>query len=252
MPKLYKILHGDSSCHGGTHTWSLPVQLPDGSWEPGQWHEITEKTVSLCKSGFHLTRKPYEWYIWGCTRYEAEGAGESKIGIDKAAFQRARLLRPVQHPQWWLNAVAFVESLGSFRLFESENEPLPQWRVFKSHDGAQIRAEREGWRRDKASEAATDAALDAARGAARGAARSAARDAARNAARSAARNATWDTTRYPERIAARRAAWDADLLAGALVAEKGVRYARSRWAVWAAGFGLYGDVNGTLYVYKRP
>jgi hypothetical protein len=30
------------------------------------------------------------------------------------------------------------------------------------------------------------------------------------------------------------------------------KHARDRWRVWQMGYGLLRDVNGVLYVYKRP
>ena len=52
LPPLYKVIDGDQSCHGGTHTWSLPT-----SNGPGEWHEITEP-LKKCRVGFHITTDP--------------------------------------------------------------------------------------------------------------------------------------------------------------------------------------------------
>lgn len=43
--KLYKVLQGNESCHGGYFKWSLP----EGDWTP-----IIEN-VEMCNKGYHLT-----------------------------------------------------------------------------------------------------------------------------------------------------------------------------------------------------
>ncbi len=77
------------------------------------------------------------------------------------------------------------------------------------------------------------------------AARVAAWDAARVAAWAAAGAATWD------------AAWDAALLAVCLLTQdrvdpKHLEYARLRWSIWQAGYGVAAEVDGVHYCYRRP
>jgi hypothetical protein len=90
--------------------------------------------------------------------------------------------------------------------------------------------------------AAGDAAGDA--GDAAGAA-----GAAAGAAGDAAWDAAWD--------AAGDAAGDAALLARCLVVSdkldsKHMMHAKVRWDVWESGYGLFCDVDGVLYVYRKP
>ena len=94
---LYKVLAAGQSCDGGTHVWSLPAQSADGSWTPGDWHELpASQRVRTCASGFHLTTDPRAWWRSGRTVYLAEAAGERGAPReDKVACRRVRLLRPV-------------------------------------------------------------------------------------------------------------------------------------------------------------
>ncbi len=90
---LYKVLRDGQSIHGDL-TWSLPTQQPDGTWVPGDWHEVSGRIV-VCSRGLHLTTDPQRWMQSGATVYLAEGAGASDAEGDKIAFARARLLRPL-------------------------------------------------------------------------------------------------------------------------------------------------------------
>lgn len=96
--KLYKVLVDGRSCHGGRMAWSLPTKGTDGSWTPGEWHEV-DGPVVLCRSGLHLTDSPQHWWIDGATAYEVEAEGvvgdPNRTPDRKVAARRVRLLRPV-------------------------------------------------------------------------------------------------------------------------------------------------------------
>ena len=94
---LYKVLLAGQSCDRGTHAWSLPTQNADGSWTPGDWHEIpASRRLALCSVGFHLTVDPRAWWKAGRTVYLAEAEGErTERAGDKIAFRKVRLLRRV-------------------------------------------------------------------------------------------------------------------------------------------------------------
>lgn len=112
---LYKVLQGDMSAHGGKHIrWSLPTINSDGTFTPGGWHRTTSR-VDICHAGFHLTTRPWDrWALTNMRVYLAEGAGPRDTdGDDKIAFQRARLLRPADPPDW------FVALQDSIRYFTS-------------------------------------------------------------------------------------------------------------------------------------
>ena len=105
MPKLYKILVGGRSCHGGDLTWSLPVE-----GKPGAWHEV--ETVEICQSGLHLTDDPASWWKPGCQIFEAEAEGvegDVSAGDRKVVAKRARLLREVTS----------AEELSSLRIWSA-------------------------------------------------------------------------------------------------------------------------------------
>lgn len=95
--RLFKVLKHGQSFHGGSLSWSLPVQREDGSWEPGEWHEVEE--VEFCKRGFHLTWNPARWGAGGegCEVYEVEASelGEADERDYKVVARRVRLLRKV-------------------------------------------------------------------------------------------------------------------------------------------------------------
>ena len=267
MTTYYKILVNGKSCHGGNYEWSLP----DGD-KPGEWTPKIEK-VSKCKVGYHLTTKPYKWYSWGCDCYEAEVRGMDYSVDDKVVCHQARLMRKVDHPQWWNNAIEFVDSISDVKFFVNQKAD-PSWKIHDTltaawnaalaavltaaRDAAWDAARDAAWdaARDAAWDAARDAAWDAAWNAARDAAWNAARNAAWNAARGAARGAAWDAARDAARDAAwdaaRDAARDAALVACAIISEVDTSYAMKRWDVWKRGYGLLEDVNGVFYVYRRP
>ena len=94
---LYKVLLAGQSCDGGSHVWSLPTQGADGTWTPGDWHELPASVrVETCRAGYHLTTDPRAWWRAGRTVYLAESDGERAAPReDKVACRRVRLLRPV-------------------------------------------------------------------------------------------------------------------------------------------------------------
>lgn len=107
--QLYKVLRNGLSWHGGTFAWSLPTKNDDGTWKPGDWHEV-EGTIELCRHGLHLTDSPMQWYGEGATIYAVEAEGV--VGLDKiesapdrkVVARRVRLMREVP-PGGYLDAV---------------------------------------------------------------------------------------------------------------------------------------------------
>ena len=103
--------------------------------------------------------------------------------------------------------------------------------------------------RAAAGDAAWDAVWQPAGVEAWAAVKAAAYAAAGDAAYGAAGDALWD--------AAGDAQGDASLLAACMVVRdlidpKHLAYARQRWAIWAAGYGVAAEVGGVHYCYKRP
>ena len=244
----YKILVDGKSCHGEDLKWSLPKK--DGEkWIPGKWHEA-KGDLETCNRGLHVTTSPFNWYKWGCELYEAEIDSAIYQKDDKILCRKARLIEPVAHPKWWLDAIEFVAHIKDVPFFKPDGKPMESWKLFTGDSWAAARdaAWDTAWAAARA--AAWDTAWDAAGAAARAAAwdtaGAAARDTAWAAARAAARAAAWDT------------AWDASLYvqthficAGLPLDEKHKNYAAARWQVWTKGYGLLSDVNGVLYVYAK-
>jgi len=75
--KLYKVLSGGKSPHVENFVWSLPTQLKDGTWKPGDLH-----IDQADKLGFHLTCDPASWY---CPKMEVYEVEAGKID-DECAF----------------------------------------------------------------------------------------------------------------------------------------------------------------------
>jgi len=210
--KLYKILVDGKSCHGGDLKWSLP------NGKPGKWHEV--KDVEMCKSGLHLTSKRFNWYTWGCEVYEAETQGKLEWQGDKCVARKVRLIKKVKHPKWWTDCEGWVATLKNISWMKPDGNPNKEWKLFETRDAV--------W------------------------------DAARDAARAAARAAVWDAARAAVWDAAVDAAWDAALYTrgiyicnGLPLAEKHKTHIKKRMEVWQKGYGLYCDINGVLYVYKK-
>jgi len=65
--KLYKVLSGGKGSHVRDFVWSLPIQLKNGRWKPGELH-----VDQADKYGFHLTCDPASWYCPNMEVYEAE------------------------------------------------------------------------------------------------------------------------------------------------------------------------------------
>jgi len=256
MTQYYKVLSADGlSIHGGDLQWSLPTLKKDGTYKPGRWHTITGEVV-VCRNGIHLTTEPGRWYTKDCVCYAAEGKGASDNEGDKTAFRSARLLHPVAHPQWWIDALAFIATIPDVPFLKPDGNPLPEWKLFTAptlaaaRDAARAAVRAATW--DATWAAASAAARDAASAAAWAAASAAARDAASAAARDAARDATWDAAWDATWAAARAAGLYnqvVNICADLKLDEKHIEHAKASWQVWQKGYCLLCDMNGVLYVY---
>jgi hypothetical protein len=136
--KLYKVLKGNLSFHGGDFEYSLPRKRGRG-WKPGNWHEV-EGFVKACHNGYHLTTSPFDWFDWGATIYEAEGEGDQSMGAfdsDKIAFRRARLLRPAPVPAFVARVSEFMDTLKTFPK-KPDGKPNPKWELHPSYSAAHV------------------------------------------------------------------------------------------------------------------
>ncbi len=125
IPSLYKVLDGDQSYQGGTHTWSLPTA--DG---PGEWHEITAKLVK-CSAGFHLTTHPH-------TRYYGEDRTTYLVEVDTT---KPILLPEHDDDEWVVSRVRLVRKMEGAELDEALSYfkpfPTPPHLYIITEDGKQ-------------------------------------------------------------------------------------------------------------------
>ena len=249
---MWKVLVDGRACHGGEYRYSLPT---DGG--PGAWTEQAEDPL-VCRRGYHLTTKPMEWAKVGMRVFEATGVGMYSFDRDKFAFERVRLIRDATEeivPGWWRKVEAFINKLSHLQWMDQHDAPDPTWRMFAT--------------RDQASDAAWDAedmlnvlfhdASIRTRIMADDHDREFAHDAAGTAAGYAARVGVRLDGAYEDQdeSIASDAACDARIMAyvlacdGLLLDDACLTHVLARMDVWRRGYGLYGDVGGTLYVYRR-
>ena len=166
------------------------------------------------------------------------------------------------------------EEIPSVPWFRPDGEPDPKWKLslgdnldvaanlvsaVSGVDSSGTRSATRNAVRDNARNTARNIIRSADRNAvwdaARLVARSATWSAIRDAARSAVWGATWNTAWGISKFAAENAAWDADLYTSLFILNnlqfdnKHRRHIINRWKVWQKGYGLFGDISGTLYVY---
>lgn len=130
--KLYKILENGKSCHGGSLEWSLP------NGHPSDWQEI-KGNLSMCSNGIHLTDKPSKWFRWNCSIFEAEYKGEIlwDKNESKCCVRKARLLKLINPPTWWISTHEFVErDIPSIQWLKPDFKPKKEWKLFKAQAGA--------------------------------------------------------------------------------------------------------------------
>lgn len=119
--RYWKVLaSGGNSCHGGTYTWSLPRQLDDGSWEPGEWSEEITGELKPCKIGYHVCRDE-DLLAWlGEEIYECEVGGSVVECEGKVVVGRVRLLRKAR---WGIKeAISFAADCAGRVLHFYENK----------------------------------------------------------------------------------------------------------------------------------
>ena len=118
--RLYKVLVKGRSAHNSKNKmkWSLPQKQPDGTYEPGEWHEVDGDVVP-CQNGLHFTPDPTEWWLDDCDVYEVEAQGVVPVGSDpsKVAAKRARLLRSVTRD-------GFADAMDERERLSSKRESL--------------------------------------------------------------------------------------------------------------------------------
>jgi len=83
-------------CSGGNSQFHYsPPRKKKGVWEPGEWTPV--EPVAVCSSGYHLTTRPNQWIPGGKYKiFWAQGSGRHNAQVDKVAWEKVRLLRPLQ------------------------------------------------------------------------------------------------------------------------------------------------------------
>ena len=239
----------NTACHGGTFDYTDYLPTQDG---PGLM--FPKRDPVLCRSGWHWCTPESlmdHWAKAGMQVYEAAPSDDVTALDDdgKCVSASGRLVRLYALPDWWTDAMRFVEEdIPATPWFTCQGEPNPAWQLFLGKDWSAARSAAES--------AAWSAARSAAYWAARSAAESAARSAARSAAYWAARSAAWSAARSAAESAAESAAWSAALYTSAVHICDGtdldmahVTHARARWDVWQRGYALLCDADGVLFVY---
>jgi hypothetical protein len=135
--KLYKVIRGGQSYHGGGFTWSLPK-----GDEPGDWHEH-EGPLVLCQSGLHLTWDAPAWWEPGAEVYEvdAEGLGDSRDDGAKVVARRVRLLRIADPGECRVvNAGVYEATSGTWRAYGSATVRASDSATVTAYDSATVTA----------------------------------------------------------------------------------------------------------------
>ena len=249
-PTRYKVTVNNKSCHGGDFDWTDYLPTTDG---PGKWTTPVEDVV-VCNYGYHLTTDVMRWPKVGMRVYEAEGTETDHVEGDKSAHSSVRLLRDVTAevvPQYWRDVETFVACLPDVPWMQPQGDPDPAWRVFEARGdvrAALILSLHDSIDTDRAF------AMDAVRSAAM----SAGRRAARNEAIDTSQLSILDKDHLVSGDASLDACRSASLSASILVCppgsvdQKHIDHINARWDVWKRGYGLLCDVDGVLYVYRRP
>jgi hypothetical protein len=241
-------------------------------YDPGfRWKEkgITkvtkvDKNSAPCGIGLHLSKSIESVFIgskFPVRIFEAKVVGEI-FGQDntKIRTNAAKLGKEIELPKWIKSINKFMSSISKINFLDNHGCPKKEWKLFNTRDAACNAAYDTAYdaAHDAARNAAYNAAYDAAHDAAYDAARNAAHDAAYDAAHDAAHDAACDAAGYAAGYAAHDAACDAGLLAKCLITcdkknskKNYLDYARKRWEVWKQGYGLYEDINGVFYCYKK-
>jgi len=188
--KLFKVLDGLKSCHGGNHTWTL-----------NEWVEVKGE-ITPCQNGIHLCREGDLIYWLHSDIYEAEYKGKIIESDNKVVVRKARITRRIEQWNdrsarlfacWCAEQVVYLTGdwrcLMAIEVSKEYANGLASREELAAAGSAAGSAARDAGSAARAAAWAT--AWDAAGDAARAAARAAARDAARDAAWATAWDAAW-------------------------------------------------------------
>lgn len=78
------------SIHAGPFKYNLPKKN-----KPGNWHTETSY-LSLCNTGYHVTRNPRNWETDGGRLFVVEKRGRGQYESTKACFKNIRFIREIK------------------------------------------------------------------------------------------------------------------------------------------------------------
>jgi len=234
--------------------WSLP-KFVYGQWIPGEWYEISQSLYKHYK-GICLITEPYQswphWVASSLTNFQIYVAEYKEVIAkerNRVFVRKARLLRPLCVPKWFRKTRELMASVGNTLCLQNDNLPNRKWLLFETRDDA------------KNATISRDFSYNFAY------------DISQKTISVALRKAVSYTTYgvfkfvhelFPDvlhqsKLDYIRKDMTKDLLlllqcfcVSDKLDRKILRYARRRWKVWQKGYGLYGDINGKFYVYKKP
>jgi len=176
-------------------------------WQIGKWYK--EENISMCKRGFHCSKKPLGALNWvqGEVLAMVEARGKAIKDTDKECWEEMRILKAYRWTKKDSIALAIFSAELVIDNFEKEypNDDRPR----KAIEAAKKVLKRDTDINRSAAGLAAESAVWSAGLAARSAG-SAARSAAGSAAESAAESAAWSAA-WSAGSAARSAAWSAAL-----------------------------------------
>jgi len=245
----YKAVRMDRTAFWDEETkWGVNMPVIENPSPPNKY--------TVCGRGYHLAKSipdVFQGTTFPLRLAEAEPLspilGEDKRKIRVAHARIVRWIPQKEWPGWLRKPQKFINSISKIKWFENHGKIDPKWKVFETWE-------------DAADYGADSVAYYAAFWAGRKAAEKAALYAAYYAAGSTAGDAAYSAAYYPANDTAGWAAGEADrdaslrariLICASLDLDpKHIQHTKDRWDVWQKGYGLFGDLNGTLYVYKKP
>ncbi len=254
MSQLYTCLFGDRTASlFSKQKWALPTQ--DG--EPGEWVEALPGTFLAG------TDAPYQvFYKWGADVWAIEGDKCVAVYPERSCFHRARLLHKIANPAWLQRAIAFVDSIKGTPWFVPQIAPNPAWRMFWGKTAFEARElARMAFRNECGMQVERDKSTFEVWKAVVKPINSACRWAVYEMGQPNANAAVWNalatmvSDKKMRRVIATDAKETVQQMLLCLIAsdmpevQTHLEYMQQRWAVWQAGYGLFGDVEGAFYVY---
>lgn len=239
-----------NAVHGGSFTYDLPSGDTPGAWTP------TVYGLDPCRRGYHCVRPEHvmQWPALGMRPWDVEIGGQfvhEGGRYPKVAAGTIRLVRERADlvPEWWHAVEAFVASIPDVPFLGPQGDPDPDWVLCDTRPDAWDGLMRRGGPKMVAGSWVRDATYQAVRN--RG------RYPAWRKAGDEAEDAVLNMAGEIDGPAIAGAVRDAVLMASVIacqglgIPQAYIDHAQARWDVWTRGYGVAGDVDGELYVYRE-